>query len=163
ALTVTVVLALGVLSVAPVWGSIFGEENVTLVKILTEIIHANNVLEDMSDTASKAAGLTRDMLRSYQQVNAGIEEIRHYSTGAFLHDLQVDFYNQYPGFGELQDASQNLGRWATTRTTSPFTAYQAITAVVADASEPLRQDVRSGRANMDEEVILSSEAAGGFA
>jgi hypothetical protein len=151
------------LSVLPVWGSIFGEENVTLVKILTELIHANSVLEDVSDAAGRAAGLAHDTLRTYQRVNAGIDELRSYTFGTFLRDLTTDFYDQYPGFGQLAYASQNLDRWAHTRTRSPFTAYQAITAVVADVTAPLREDLEAGHANIDRELILAGEAAGGFA
>jgi hypothetical protein len=164
---IVLVLAASVLAVMfvslPVQGSMFGEENVTLVKILAEIMQAHETLKDISDTASQAAGMTHDLLVTYQRVNAGIDELRNYTTGAFLRDLETDLYNQYPGFGKLTYASRNLERWATTRTASPFTAYEAISAVVADVSEPLRDDLAAGRANIDQELILKSEAAGGFA
>jgi hypothetical protein len=143
--------------------SLFGEENVSLVKIVTELIHANQTLHDISDTMGNAADTTHKLLETYQKMRAGAEEIEHYSSGAFLRDLTADLYNQYPGFAKLEYASNNFQKWGQTRTSSPFTAYQAITATVADVSAPLRKDVAAGKANIDRELILKSEAAGGFA
>jgi hypothetical protein len=152
-----------VLGALPVWGSIFGEENVTLVEILVQMTESKQLLDDLNATASEAADMTRDLLSSYQRVNAGIEELQHYSLDGFLFDLKGDFYNQYPGFAKLEYASQNLERWERTRTRSPWTAYQAITAVVADVTQPLREDIAAGHVNVDQELILAGESAGGMA
>src|SRR5262249_55422428 len=116
-----------------------------------------------SSTAGKMADDTRSLLRTYRQLNAGVDEIRNYSFDSFLYDMKGDFYNQYPGFGKLEYASKNLERWESTRTRSPFTAYEAISAVAGDVSAPLRRDIEAGHANIDQELILKAEAAGGFA
>jgi len=164
---IALVLAITVAAVAiaftPAFGSMFGEENITLAKILAEIIQANRQLEDISDEAAASVDVAEDLLATYQQVNAGIDELRGYSTDRFLADLKADIYHQYPGFADLAHASDRLGRWESTHTRSPFTAYQAITAVVADLSAPLREDAEAGRVNLDTEMILQGEAAGGFA
>ncbi len=162
--------ALGALAVllvalnwAPVWASMCGEENATLVKIVVELVHAKKELEKLNKAAEVTAGMTRDLVRTYQKMNAGVDELRAYTWGKFWRDLKKDFYNQYPGFGELEYASKNLERWANTRTSSPFTAYEAISAVVGDVAGPLRDDVADKRVNMDEDLVLKGEAAGGFA
>lgn len=146
----------------PVWGSILGEENLTLVQILTEIIHAKEELEDINEAAHTGVEVTRDLLGTYQAANAGIEELRNYTWDQFVDDFKDDLYDQYPGIGELEHASRNLRRWEGTRTRSPWTAYEAISAVAGDVTAPLREDIRAGRVNVDEELILHSEAAGGF-
>src|SRR5262249_33886121 len=105
------------LNYAPLaWGSLFGEENVTLVQILVQMTQTKQVLTDISSTAGEIADDTRDLLHTYRQINAGIDELRNYSFDSFLFDLKADLYNQYPGFGKLEYASQNLERWAETRT-----------------------------------------------
>ena len=146
----------------PVWGSILGEENLTLVQILAEIIHAKEELQDINDAAHTGVELTRDLLETYQAANAGIDELRNYTWDKFVGDFKEDLYHQYPGLGELEYASRNLQRWENTRTRNPWTAYEAISAVAGDVSAPLREDIRAGRVNVDEELILHSEAAGGF-
>jgi hypothetical protein len=143
--------------------SIWGEENLTLVKMLAELMKANHELEDMSNSASQVAGMTNDLLTTYQRVNGGIEELEHYSLDDFLFDMKQDFYRQYPGFSKLQYASQRMRYWDETHTRSPFRAYEAITAVVGDVTAPLRDEVRAGRANVDRELILKGEAAGAIA
>src|SRR5690242_8367172 len=90
ALVVIASVAAVALVIPPAWASIFGEENVTLVKIWTEIMGARKELEDINDAAGKAADLTRDLLGSYNKVHAGIDELRHYSLDAFLYDLKSD-------------------------------------------------------------------------
>jgi hypothetical protein len=156
-------VALTFVLAAPVWGSIFGEENVTLVQILGQLVAAKEDLADINRYAGQAADLSRDLLASYERVHAGIERLQSYSGDAFLYDLEEDLYRQYPGIGKLDGASRDLARWDDTHGTSPFTAYQAITAVMGDATAPLRNDIAAGRAKIDRELILSGEAAGGFA
>ena len=149
------------LNYLPAWAAL-GEENLTLVQILAEIIHAKEELQDLNDAAHTGVALTRDLLETYQAANAGIEELRSYTWDRFVDDFQEDLYQQYPGLGELEHASRNLRRWESTRTRNPWTAYEAISAVAGDVSAPLREDIRAGRVNVDEELILHSEAAGGF-
>jgi hypothetical protein len=152
------------LNYAPVaYGSIFGEENVTLVKMLTELMHANHELESLSDTASQVADMTHDVLSTYRRVHSGVEELEHYDADQFLYDFRNDAYHQYPGFAKLEYASRDLQRWEDTHTRSPFTAYQAITAIFGDVTQPLRRDVADGSANIDRELVLKGEAAGGLA
>ena len=126
---VAIAAALLVLNYSPAWG-VLGEENLTLVQILAELIHAKQELQDLNDAAHTGVEVTRDLLSTYQQVNSGIEELRSYSWDEFLTDFETDLYDQYPGLGELAYASRNLKRWNETRTRSPWTAYEAISAVV---------------------------------
>jgi hypothetical protein len=147
----------------PARAGLLGEENVTLVQILAEITGAHSELEAVSDWAAVTATTTRDVLDLYAEVNAGIAELKGYSTDEFLDDLGEDLYQQYPGLGELRYASRDLDRWDQTRSRSPFTAYEAISAVAADLSAPLRDDVEAGRVDIDRTLVLRREAAGGFA
>lgn len=147
----------------PALASVFGEDNVTLVRILAELSNARAELEDLNAAAHVTAGLMRDVRDTYAHVNAGIDELGGYSWGRFVDDFQDDLYRQYPAFGELAHGSSQLGRWDATRTRSPFTAYEAITAVVGDVGAALSDDVAAGRANVDEALIMKGEAAGGFA
>src|SRR5207247_1349897 len=70
---------------------------------------------------------------------------------------------QYPGFGQLEHASRQLGRWDSSHTRSPVRAYEAITAVFGDVTAPLRDEIEAGRANVDRELLLKGEAAGALA
>src|SRR5262249_48621277 len=99
----------------------------------------------------------------YQKVNAGIDEIRNYSVDAFLRDFKGDIYHLYPGLAKLENGSARLRDWDRTHTSSPFTAYEAISALAGDLTAPLRDDVKAGRRSIDKELILEREAAGGFA
>jgi hypothetical protein len=164
AIVVGVCVGLLALNYAPVaWGSMFGEENLTLVQILAQMTQTTSTLKDISSTAGQIADDTQRLTRMYRQINAGVDELRNYSFDQFLYDMKGDFYNQYPGFGKLEYASKNLERWSDTRTRSPFTAYQAISAVAGDVTAPLRRDIEAGHANIDQELVLKAEAAGGFA
>jgi hypothetical protein len=163
-LTLSVVLGAGVLLVAlPVFASIFGEENVTLTSILAELIDSGSTLADISDTASKVADSAEELLQIYQRANAAIDQFRNYSFDALLSDVQNDLYRQYPGFAKLEYATENFEKWRGSYSVSPFTAYQAIGAVAADVSAPLRRDVEARRTTIDRELLLASEASTGFA
>ena len=163
-LRIGAVLLVVLVSVAPVWGSMFGEENTTLVHMLVQLLQIESDMSELNKVASDAADTANALLSTYQQVNAGINAIKNYSFDTFVNDLKVDLYRQYPGFAKLEGASRNLARWDQgSFTSSPFTAYQAIGAVVGDATQPLRQDVAAGRQNIDEELLLRGEAAGGLA
>jgi hypothetical protein len=162
-LIVAVVAGLGVGNYAPMaWGSIFGEENVTLVQILAESLKATEELQDLNEGMAITAEVITDFRDTYASVNAGVEEIKGYSFDSFLSDFKDDLYQQYPGIADLDGASQGLWRWDDTRARSPWTTYEAITAVAGDLSAPLREDARAGRVNLDREYILASEAAGSF-
>jgi hypothetical protein len=164
ALAVALLTALFALNYAPVaYGSIFGEENVTLVQMLVQLTQSKQTLDELNSTAGETASMTRDLLTTYQNVNSGIEQLQNYSFDEFLLDIKTDLYHQYPGFGQLEYASNQLGRWDQTHTRSPFTAYQAITAVFGDVTKPLRNDIAAGHANVDPELVLKGEAAGGMA
>lgn len=157
------VLLVSVLCVGPVFASMFGEENATLVSILTELLDSGSTLADISKTADQIAGAMNEVASVSRRVYAGIEQVQHYSFDEFLSDFKNDFYRQYPGIGRLEYASENFAHWSDTSTRSPFTAYEAISAVAADVSQPLRDDIKAKRANIDRELILASEAANGFA
>lgn len=148
---------------APVWGSIFGEENATLVQIVVQLLQAQKELSEINRAAHETAAMANDMVSTYQKLHAGYEELRDYTWDSFLYDVKADLYHQYPGFAELEYASKRLEAWEVTRTTSPFTAYQAISAVAGDVGALLEEDIANERANVDEELILRGEAAGGFA
>ena len=155
---------LGLLAIStPAWASLFGEENGTLAGILAELVDSGMTLADLSDTAPKIADCTEQALKWYSKINAAIDEVRHYSFSQFLDDLGHDVSHQYPGFAKLEYATENFGTWASTKSSSPFTAYEAISAVAADISQPLRDDLAAHRASIDKELILASESAEGFA
>jgi hypothetical protein len=154
----------GLLAVAPVWGSMFGEENTTLVQMLVQLLQIQDGMSELNKVAGQIGDTANSLLSTYQQVNAGIDALRNYSFDAFLNDLKVDVYKQYPGFAKLENASRRLAAWDDKAfTSSPFTAYEAIGAVVGDATERLRRDVATGSINIDEELLLRGEAAGGIA
>lgn len=145
------------------YGSVFGEENVTLVQILVQMLQAKEQLEELNEAADLTADLTGELVDNYQRLMAGVDEVKSYSWDAFRRDVRDDFYAQYPGIAKLEGASRRLKHWDEARSASPFTAYQAITAAVDDLSAPLREDIAKGKVNVDEEIILATEAALGLA
>jgi len=143
--------------------SIFGEENVTLGAILTESIKSYNELRSITDAVGEGAELAGELVDAYQKVNAGVDELRGYSVDAFLHDFKGDMYHLYPGLAKIENGSARLRDWDSTHTSTPFTAYEAISGLAGDLTAPLRDDVHAGRRSLDKELILETEAAGGFA
>jgi hypothetical protein len=159
---VALVLAL-VLLHASSSASLFGEENITLGAILSESIKSYDELRQITDAVGEGAELAGHLVDAYQKVNAGVDELRGYSVDAFLRDFKGDMYHLYPGLAKIENGSARLTDWDNTHTTSPFTAYEAIGALAGDLTAPLRDDVRAGRRSIDKELILETEAAGGFA
>ena len=143
--------------------SIFGEENITLGAILAETIRSYGELRNITDGIGDSVELAGDLVDAYERVNAGIDELRGYSVGGFLRDFKGDLYDLYPGLARIENGSERLRDWDRTRTSSPFTAYEAISALAGDLTAPLREDVKAGRRSIDRELILQAEAAGGFA
>lgn len=144
--------------------SIFGEENGTLVQMLVQLFGIQRELKETSETAGQIASATNELMSDYQRVNAGYNEIKNYSFQAFASDFTGDLYRQYPGFAQLANASKNLSHWDTDSfATSPFTSYQAVTALFGDVSAPLRADIAAGRTNVDQALLHGGEAAGGLA
>lgn len=143
--------------------SMFGEENGLLSQILTQDVLSYEEFRQITEATGRGMEAAEGLLDTYERVNAGIDELTSYTSGAFLRDFKGDLYHVYPALAKLEHGSQRLQRWDQTHARSPFTAYEAISAVVGDLSEPLRKDVKAGRQNVDKELILKSEAAGGFA
>lgn len=143
--------------------SMFGEENVTLSAILAESIKSYTELRNITDAVGQGAEFAGELVDTYQKVNAGVDELRGYSVDAFLRDFKGDVYHLYPGLAKLENGSTRLKDWDSTHTTSPVTAYEAISALAGELTLPLRDDIRSGRRSIDKELILQTEAAGGFA
>jgi hypothetical protein len=143
--------------------SIFGEENITLAAILTQATKSYHELRTITDTVADSVEVATELVDAYERVNAGIDELRSYSVDAFLRDFKGDVYALYPGLERIEHGSARLKDWDRTRTDSPFTAYEAISALAGDLTQPLRDDVEAGRRSIDRELILQREAAGGFA
>jgi hypothetical protein len=141
----------------------FGGEEVLLGQLLSESIKETAELKNIAATAANAVEAAEDLLDSYNKINAGIDELKHYSLSEFLSDFKKDVYHLYPELGRVEGGSRRLLNWDKTHTTSPFTAYEAISAVAVDLSPSLRKDVKEGRVNIDREILRRTEAAGGFA
>src|SRR5262245_31460172 len=68
--------------------SLFGEENITLGAILSESIKSYDELRQITDLVGEGADAAASLVDAYQKVNAGVDELRHYSVEAFLHDFK---------------------------------------------------------------------------
>jgi hypothetical protein len=143
--------------------SFFGEENILLGQILAESIKETQELRSLARAAGDTADTVGNLLDIYGRVNAGVDELSHYSVDAFLHDFKGDIYHLYPELAKVENAGTKLRGWDRTHTSSPFTAYEAISALAGDLTQPLRKDIQSGKRSIDKELILQTEAAGGFA
>lgn len=143
--------------------SMFGEENLTLAQILLQSLKQTEELKAITDAAGETANLTGELVDGYRRVNAGIDEISNYSTDRFLEDFKEDIYHLYPALSKIEGTSSKFGAWDQSHTSSPFTAYEAISAIAGDLTAPMRQDLASGKRSIDKERILQTEAAGGFA
>src|SRR5262249_17239059 len=143
--------------------SIFGEEDVLLADILSQSTKSYEELRDITNAVGEGAQFAGHLVDAYQRVNAGVDELKSYSVDAFLRDFKGDVYRLYPGLAKLEYGSARLRDWDNTHTSSPITAYEAISALAGDLTAPLRDDVKAGRRSIDKELILETEAAGGFA
>lgn len=159
-LVMGMLVALAAVSYAPVWGSVFGEENVTLVSILTQTLNITNEMIELNDTAEDFAAGMDDLVDTYQKMNAGYDEIAHYTSGAFLADFRDDFESKYPGFGSLQRASKRLKHWDQQTNSSPWSAYQFLSSAAADVvdlADPTAH-TEHAQAITDSAVLMQREA-----
>ncbi len=148
---------------SPVFASMFGEENTTLVSILTELVDSGSTLSDISQTADEAARTLNDLSSTYRKVYAGVESVEHFSFDGFLSDLENDFTRRVPGLGRLEYATANFDAWTNTHSTSPETAYRAISSLTGTVTAPLRTELQANHANIDRALALGGEAATGLA
>jgi hypothetical protein len=168
----TTLLALGLVSalalaalLRPAFASIFGEENLTLVKQLAELMRIHDELTLISQAAERGADVAHDLYTLQAQARAGVDELAGYTTDKFLRDLERDVYRTYPGFEVLVEGagSSRVKRWKDSRAKSPFTTYEMISAVFGDLTEPLKERARQGDLTMDRAAIWRYEAAGALA
>jgi hypothetical protein len=141
----------------------FGGEEVLLGQLLSESVKETAELKDIAGTAASTVQAAEDLLDTYEKVNAGIDELKSYSLGEFLSDFRKDVYHLYPDLGRIEGGSKRLAHWEDTHTSSPFTAYEAISAVAVDLTGTVKKDIKDGRVNIDREILRRTEAAGGFA
>lgn len=165
-LLVAGVLAPLLLVAIPAGASLFGEENVTLTQQLVQLVGIHDELKIVSDAAQHSAEVAHDAYDLYQKARSGVDDLKRYTTDRFLADFKEDFYNQYPGFQVLVEGanSPQVRSWKDSRATSSFTAYQMISAVFGDLTDPLLKDkARSGTIETDRAYIWRYEAAGALA
>jgi hypothetical protein len=143
--------------------SIFGEENILLGELVSQSVKSYDELRQISDVIGAGVQASEELVDTVQRVHAGIDELAGYSGQAFLRDFKGDLTHLYPGLGKLSEGSARLADWDRTHTQSPFTAYEAVSAVFGDLTKGAREDARAGRRNVDRELVLRAEAAGGFA
>ncbi len=160
-LAVSVFALLATAAKAGIFG--FSGDEVLLGQLLTESIKETTELKDIASTAANTVQAAEDLLDTYNRINAGIEELTNYSLGEFVSDFKRDVYHLYPDLAKIEGGSKRLAHWENTHTSSPFTAYEAISAVAVDLSAPLKQGVKEGKINVDREILRRTEAAGGFA
>jgi hypothetical protein len=155
----------GALLWRPVRASIFGEENALLIKQLAELIGIHRELKVTSDGIMQGARMATNMYELYESARAGVDELRNYSTDAFLRDLRDDVYRTYPGFEILGEgiASQQLARWRDSHARSPATSYEMISAVFGDLTAPMKERVKAGEVDADRAYLWRYEAAGALA
>lgn len=126
----------------PAHASIFGEENVTLVKQLTELLKIRKELELINDGIQATADAVEDSYRLYYAAQGAWEEISNYGTDDFLRDFKRDLYRYYPGFELVIEGkeSRRLKRWSSMRPRSPVKPYELISVVFADLTDPMLED-----------------------
>jgi hypothetical protein len=159
-MVVGLAVVLAALNYAPVWASMFGEENVTLVNILAQTLHITNEMQHLNDTANDFADGMNDLVDTYQKMNAGYDELARYTSGDFLADFKDDFESQYPGLRKLEGASKRLRRWDQETKSSPWSAYQFLSAAAADVVD-LTDDkahAQHSQTRNDIQLLLDREA-----
>jgi hypothetical protein len=149
----------------PVRASIFGEENLTLIKQLSELMRIRQELQTLSEAAERGADAAEDLYTLYDQARAGVDELASYTTDKFLRDLRKDIYSTYPGFEILVEGanSSRVKRWRDSRARSPFTTYEMISAVFGDLTDPLKERAKEGEIAMDRASVWRYESAGALA
>jgi len=156
-----VALAAVASAVRPARASLLGEENVTLVQQLAELLKIRRELEDLSEGIVRVADAVENSYALYRAAQGGWDELASYSTDRFVADFRRDVYEHYPGFEILVEGrkSRRLRAWATQgRPKSPATAYEMISAVFADATDPLVDEARF--TDEHEAALRRFEAAG---
>lgn len=160
-----VLVGAGVLLWHPVRASIFGEENATLIKQLSELMQIREELQTMSEAAERSADAIEDVYDLYDQAQAAVDELKSYSTDKFVADLKKDLYRTYPGFELLLEGptSSRMKHWKGSHARSPFTTYEMISAVFGDLTDPIKERARAGELSVDRAYLWRYESAGALA
>src|SRR4051794_9048430 len=87
-LVAAAVLVLAAFVPLPVHASMFGEENTTLASMLIQLLRVNAEMKQLNDAADGIGDTVGGLMQSYQRVNAGVDELRHYNFESFAGDLK---------------------------------------------------------------------------
>jgi hypothetical protein len=149
----------------PALASLFGEENLTLLRQLTELLQIHDELVRVSHGVVRTADAVEDVVHMASAARAAVDELKGYSIDRFLGDVQKDLYHTYPGAELLLEGSNSrrVAKWQNSHAQSPATTYEMIGAVFGDLSAPLKKRGRDGGLRTERAYIVRAEAAGALA
>lgn len=157
---VGVVLAV-VLGATVAYASVFGEENITLWKQLSELVGINNNTYQSLKETREGLDYTREMVDDARRARALVRELNDYSTDKFIDDFKRDFLNTYPDIDYIINnyGAEGLDKWRDSEMESPMSSYELIGAVFGEVTDEVKNAQKDGLVELEGPVLYRYEAA----
>ena len=157
-----VALALGILCGGTVaYASIFGEENITLVQQLSELMGISRNTYDNLAEARTGVDLALEARDDLYQARALVEELSEYTTDRFIADFKRDVLKTYPDLDYIinKSGSGGLTDWRASNMRTPMGSYELIGRVFGEVTEDTRKAQEEGRVKTENMTLYRYEAA----
>lgn len=140
--------------------ALFGEENVTLIKQLTELMGISNNTYQALHEAREAVDLAREARDNFRRAEALVEDVQSYTVDRFLDDLKDDAFNTFPDLEYIVDnvGADGLRGWDTPMQ-SPITTYDLIGQVFGEVTKDLKKEQEEGNLQTENAALYRFESA----
>ncbi len=157
-----IALAFGVLCGGTVaYASIFGEENITLVQQLSELIGiSNNTYKTLAE-ARDAVDLAVEARDTALQAEALVEELSNYTADRFVTDFKNDVLKTYPDLDYIisKTGSGGLTDWKSSNMRTPMGSYELIGRVFGEVTDEVKAAQAAGAVKTERATLYRYEAA----
>lgn len=143
------------------YASVFGEENLTLVQQLSELIGINRNTYDSLRETREGIDLAREAADDARRAQMLVADLQSYTTDRFIEDFKRDVLKTYPDLDYIIRATsaEGLREWQDSKMRSPMGSYELIGRVFGEVTEELREEQEEGLVQMEGAVLYRYEAA----
>ncbi len=157
-----VVLVVGLLCGGTVaYASIFGEENITLVQQLSELMGiSRNTLNTLAE-ARAGVDMAIEAREDVYRAKAAVEELSEYTTDRFITDFKNDVLKTYPDLDYIirKTGSGGLTDWQSTNMRTPMGSYELIGRVFGEVTQDVQDAQAEGLVKTEGATLYRYEAA----
>lgn len=143
------------------YASIFGEENITLARQLTELMGIHSKLKSGLVEAREAVDLATDARDDILQGQALIEELHTYSVDRFIEDFRKDVLKTYPDLDYIinETGAESLNGWYEADLGTPMGSYEFIGRAFGEVTSEMRDSQQAGDIDLNDAVQKKAEAS----